>query len=62
LISLQASGEFMMTAVRWAAKIEVPSHAARGVLLRPGDEICPGQVRVRFANRFSRARGGKLEE
>jgi hypothetical protein len=29
-------------------RIEVPSHAARGVLLRPGDEICLGQVRVRF--------------
>jgi hypothetical protein len=33
---------------REGRRIEVPSHAARGVLLRPGDEICLGQVRVRF--------------
>jgi FHA domain-containing protein len=29
-------------------RIEVPSHAARGVALRPGDEIYLGQVRLRF--------------
>lgn len=33
---------------REGRRIEVPSHAARGVLLRPGDEICLGQVRVRL--------------
>ena len=33
---------------REGRRIEVPSHAARGVLLKPGDEICLGQVRVRF--------------
>jgi hypothetical protein len=33
---------------RQGRRIEVPSHAARGVLLRPGDEISLGQVRVRF--------------
>ncbi len=33
---------------RQGRRIEVPSHAARGVLLRPGDEISLGQVRMRF--------------
>lgn len=29
-------------------RIEVPPHASRGVLLKPGDEVHLGQVRVRF--------------
>jgi hypothetical protein len=33
---------------RLGRRIEVPSHAARGVLLRPGDEISLGQVRLRL--------------
>jgi len=33
---------------RAGTRIEVPAHAARGVLLRPADEIYLGQVRLRF--------------
>jgi len=33
---------------RQGRRIEVPAHAARGVLLRAGDEIYLGQVRLRF--------------
>ena len=32
---------------REGRRIEVPAHAARGVMLRPGDEIYLGQVRLR---------------
>lgn len=33
---------------RHGRRVEVPAHSSRGVLLRPGDEIYLGQVRLRF--------------